>query len=261
MTADQLMTPEGRAWLIEEYVNKKQSTYTVAQLAGTYANRIRRALQKHGLYVRNMREAVVASCKNGVIVHPTRGRYRDEGVRDKISIAVHRRWMKLTKADRKKRVAAAQQAWNSLQETERDRIISQAFDGMRRAALKGSKLEHYLFRKLQLRGFQVVHRPERPKVDIYISDMKVGIEVRGPTTFLPIWGEEQLEKNILAHERKIKQLLSEGLFVIQVSCMLRDMPRFKMRRVLHLLLDIIETKKFPTFVHKFVELEVKEEDG
>lgn len=91
MNADQLETAEGKLWLLEEYIHKERSPYQIAAELDTYPNRIRRALLKHKIPVRDHREAQKLALATGRNKHPTKGIEREEEVRGRIGTRLKNR--------------------------------------------------------------------------------------------------------------------------------------------------------------------------
>ncbi len=80
-----LLSEQGKTYLQEEYVVKLRSTYQIAADRNTYANAIRRALQHHGIPLRDKSESQAAALATGRQVHPTQGRKRSDEERQAIS--------------------------------------------------------------------------------------------------------------------------------------------------------------------------------
>lgn len=87
-----LLTPAGRAYLVEEYVNKGRSTYDIAEGLDTHANTIRRALKRHLIPLREMSVAQKASLQRGRRQHPTQGRTRTPAEKVNIADGVSKFW-------------------------------------------------------------------------------------------------------------------------------------------------------------------------
>ena len=92
---------------------------------------------------------------------------------------------------------------------------------------------------------------------MYIPELKTIIEVDGPSHFLPIWGEERLQKQVNADLRKSGSLLSRGFVVIRIKTV--GFESIKRKE------DIIGTienhlksieKKFPSRSKRFIEVEL-----
>ena len=86
--------------------------------------------------------------------------------------------------------------------------------------------------------------------------MKTIIEVDGPSHFLPIWGEDKLQKQINADLRKSGTLLSKGYVVIRVKSLGQE-SLSKREELLNSVLDSLSSikKKFPPRSKRFIEVE------
>ena len=89
-----------------------------------------------------------------------------------------------------------------------------------------------------------------------IIKLKTIIEIDGPSHFLPIWGEQRLQKQINADLRKSGSLLSKGFVVIRVKTLGFESIKRKEN-----IIESIEThlqsieKKFPIRSKRFIEVE------
>jgi very-short-patch-repair endonuclease len=93
---------------------------------------------------------------------------------------------------------------------------------------------------------------------MYIPELKTIIEVDGPSHFLPIWGEEKLQKQIKADNNKSGLILSKGLAIIRIknlsdSVCLADKEKLRLD-----LLKILDTIKeaFPPKSKRYIEIEI-----
>ena len=91
---------------------------------------------------------------------------------------------------------------------------------------------------------------------MYIHDLKTIIEIDGPSHFLPIWGEDKLQKQINADLRKSGALLSKGYAVVRVKSLGQESLSKREQlaeEVIKLLNNISE--KFPPKSKRFIEVE------
>ena len=91
---------------------------------------------------------------------------------------------------------------------------------------------------------------------MYIHDLKTIIEIDGPSHFLPIWGEDKLQKQINADLRKSGALLSKGYAVVRV----KSLGQESLSKREQLVADVIEilnkiSNKFPPKSKRFIEVE------
>src|SRR5690554_4902899 len=101
---------------IEEQVRKLykegKSPYEIAEILGTYPNKIRRMLIKIGEPIRDKKEAQSNAIKQNRTKHPTKGKERSESVRRKISKSMYENWKDLPLEERKKRSITSKENWN-----------------------------------------------------------------------------------------------------------------------------------------------------
>ena len=103
---------------------------------------------------------------------------------------------------------------------------------------------------------QVIIPAETLEIDLYIPDLRTIIEVDGPSHFLPIWGEDKLQKQINADLRKSGALLSKGYAVIRVKSLGQESlsKREQLAEEVIALLNKI-SNKFPPKSKRFIEVE------
>ena len=87
--------------------------------------------------------------------------------------------------------------------------------------------------------------------------MKTIIEIDGPSHFLPIWGEEKLQKQIKADLQKSGRILSRGFAIIRVKAI----ANASLKKKENLVSNIVKTlssieKKFPPKTKRFIEVEL-----
>ena len=129
------------------------------------------------------------------------------------------------------------------------------------AATNGSKLEQFIKNALSKNGYSceshvMIIPSENLEIDLYVRDLKTIIEVDGPSHFLPIWGEDKLQKQINADLRKSGTLLSKGYVVIRVKSLGQE-SLSKREELLNSVLDSLSSikKKFPPRSKRFIEVE------
>jgi len=103
---------------------------------------------------------------------------------------------------------------------------------------------------------EVIIPAENLEIDLYIPELKTIIEVDGPSHFLPIWGEDKLQKQVNADLRKSGALLSKGYAIIRVKSLGSESlakREYLIEQVLNQLQSI--SKKFPPKSKRFIEVE------
>ena len=97
---------------------------------------------------------------------------------------------------------------------------------------------------------------ENLEIDLYLPELKTIIEIDGPSHFLPIWGEEKLQKQINADLRKSGTLLSKGFVVIRVKATGSESVNRKEVLLNEIIQNIEKIKdKFPSRSKRFIEVE------
>jgi very-short-patch-repair endonuclease len=250
--------------IVKLYQSGKYSTYQIAERYDTYPNKIRRILVKHGVEMKSRSQAQKAALANGRATHPTEGSVRTKEERLKISSTVKKYWSNMSDEEYEGRCSAAKDRWFSMSEEERQRITSLAIEAVRKAGKEGSKMEKFLLEELNTLGYDTqFHKKnlipnEKLEIDLYIPALKTIIEIDGPSHFLPIWGEEKLQKQIKADDQKTGLVLSKGFVVLRVKNMLNFVSLASKEKLVNdvsACLKSIESK-FPVRSKRFIEIEL-----
>ena len=250
--------------IIKLYSKKGKSTYEIAEEVGTYPNKIRRILKKHGVELKSRSEAQENALKGGRAKHPTEGKTRTKEERIKISTSVHDYWKSMSVKERKRRSNDARERWYAMPEEERRKISKMAIEAIQKAGKEGSKLEKYIMKELTLAGYSIqFHRKnlipnENLEIDLYIPELKAIIEVDGPSHFLPIWGAEKLQKQIKADSQKTGLILSKGFVIIRVKSITDFVSLTSKENLVQNIKSILENIKevFPPKSKRFIEIEL-----
>jgi very-short-patch-repair endonuclease len=259
------MTKElSREYLVHEYLQKERSTYDIAVECKTYPNRIRRLLKKYHIPLRDKSEAQVAALQSGRHKHPTKGNKRPEDIRIKISEGVARAWSRLDPIEKQKRINTAKEQWEMMTDAQRERFRKLAAEAVRKAAEEGSALEKFFLVELIRHGYSPdFHRThivsnERLHIDLFLSELKVAIEVDGPAHFFPIWGEDNLAKHLTTDSEKTGLILAQGYVLIRIKNLLKNISKIQYRKVLTKLLDTLKSiqEHFPEPSHRLIEIEL-----
>lgn len=221
--------------LIKSYVVDKKSTHQIAHEFKISQTKVRKILVDSGIKLRSRSESqklvVKKKIENGV--HPTMGKHRSEEEKLSIGGGLLKYWDKNEKA-RKKMAKHAEKTLNKLPKINKIVNKNKATKEILKASKNGSKLENYLYDFLSEKGlFPKQHlnmlENEKLEVDLYVPEHKTVIEVDGPSHYLPIWGQDKLEKQQRADKEKIGLLLSKGYNYIRV----KNLERFSKARYLN----------------------------
>tara|TARA_R110000824_G_scaffold337384_3_gene523952 strand:+ start:2188 stop:2952 length:765 start_codon:yes stop_codon:yes gene_type:complete len=209
--------------ILDLYQNKQYSTYEIAEKLQTYPNKIRRVLKKNGIELRTSKDAQQNALNKGRAKHPTAGTVRSEQTKKKISESQGEVWDSLNKKEKQYRSQIGKKAWEQKTEQEKALFIANAQEAVRQSSRTGSKLEHFLLSELGKRNIRVEFHKEHwlqnqnLQVDLYLPQYRAAIEVDGPSHFKPVWGKENLERNIKADQQKTGLILNSGLVMIRIK--------------------------------------------
>lgn len=247
--------------VIKLYNKDNRSTYEIAEMLDTYPNKIRRTLKKHGYELKSKSSAQSNALKSGRRPHPTAGKERTLSERVKISSSLSSYWDDMEDKEKKRRSKQAKDRWAEMSVDQKEQMQRKRVDAIRKSAKEGSKLEKFFQEKLSRAGFNVrmhvvIIPAENLEIDLYIPDLKTIIEVDGPSHFLPIWGEDKLQKQINADLRKSGALLSKGYAVVRVKSLGQESlsKREELAKEVIGLLNQI-SNKFPPKSKRFIEVE------
>lgn len=249
--------------IVRLYTKEGKSTYEIALYFKTYANKIRRILLKHGVELKNKSDAQKNALKNGTAKIPTQGLKRTKEERLKISKSLQNRWDNISEKDYNKHIECAKKRWKALTEEEKKNMMTSAINAIQKAGKEGSKLEKFLRYELNKAGFKIeVHKKnlivnENLEIDMYFPELKTIIEIDGPSHFLPIWGEEKLQKQIKADENKTGLILSKGLAIIRVKNLSDSLSLASQENLKNKLITILKdiSNKFPKESDRYIEIE------
>jgi very-short-patch-repair endonuclease len=170
----------------------------------------------------------------------------------------------MSEGEYKRRCTEAKRRWHNMPAEERDRICSMAIQAIQRAGKEGSKMEKFLVQALNERGYSVeFHKKDliptqNLEIDLYIPSLKTIIEIDGPSHFFPIWGEEKLQKQIVADNQKSGIILSKGYVIIRVQNLADFVSLTKKEDLINNVVTQLESieRKFPPKSKRFIEIEL-----
>lgn len=246
------------------YEIENRSFKEIADMLGTYANKIRRDAIKYKINIRDKSEAQKNALSSGKHSHPTKGKKRSEETKQKIGEAVLKSWENLPDSDLHKRKLKAKQNWENLTDDEKKLMQQKANEAVRVSSKQGSKLEKFLMAELIRDGYKIQFHHEQAlantklQIDILIPSINVAIEVDGPSHFAPVWGDDSLQKNIKYDQKKTGLILGKGLVLIRIKQTM-DYSNSRSKLIynkLKLLLDSI-SKQFPSIDNRNFLIEDK----
>lgn len=249
--------------IIELYSENKKSMTEIADMYNTYPNKIRRLLIKNGVRILSKSETQKQALKNGRAKIPTEGKTRTKEERLKISESLKKTWESISEEEYKKRVDLAKQRWQSMSEEEKESMQRLSIQAIQKAGKEGSKLEKFLKTELSKRGLKIeIHKKnlipnENLEIDMFFPELKTTIEIDGPSHFLPIWGDEKLQKQIKSDSHKTGLILSKGYAIIRVKHLSDSLCLISREKLKNRLLEILTgiEKSFPSKSERYIEIE------
>lgn len=217
------MSTDRKAELERLHWDENLSVKQIAELEGTYPNKIGREMNRLGVRRRSSKEAAQLAYSTGRIKHPTLGTTLPPEVRVKIGKALHNA---ITPEDRERNRKNSLKGWaeakqkNKLAGVDRGRQLRQV---ARKTMQTGSKMEHELFRFLVSRGYACEQNREnllpndRLRVDLFIPGKETAIEIDGPSHWSPIYGQEAYNQQILLDNEKNGLLMAAGFKIIRIK--------------------------------------------
>lgn len=203
------------------YIELK-SVADIAELFGTYPNKLRRLAKKIEFDFRDRSEAQKNALQTGKTEHPTLGKKRPDSVKKEIGNKIQGYWKNLTPAELAERVEISRDNWEKMSDEEKENIHNLAAKARLVTAKTGSKLEKDIQQKLIEAGYKVSFHMEHAlaneklQLDLFIPELRVAIEIDGPTHFLPIYGEEHLKKVQQTDFQKDALILNAGCCIIRL---------------------------------------------
>lgn len=247
--------------IIDLYQKELWSTYQIAEKMKTYPNKIRRILQKNGILLRGSHDAQKNALYKGRAKHPTAGTQHSPKTKQKISESQGAVWDALSDDEKQHRSNIGKEVWKQKTETEKSNLIAQAQEAVRESSRKGSKLEHFLLSELGQHNIKVEFHKEQwlqnqnLQVDLYLPQYSAAIEVDGPSHFKPVWGQDNLDKNIKADQQKTGLILQSNLVMIRIK-QNQSLTQRYMRNTLKKLLTLLDNIKqhYPKKNERYFEI-------
>lgn len=225
------------------------STYEIADYFGTYPNKIRRILEKNGEALRNKSSAQITALDSGRSAHPTKGKERTEEEKIAISTSAVKHWENMDEDEKERRRAQSKDIWDSISTEKKEQMRSKASKAIRKAAKDGSKLELKIQEILTRAGYKYEsHKKDliptqKLELDLFIPALKTIIEVDGLSHFEPIWGEDQLKKQIKFDTQKDGIILSRGFRIIRIENFNSSIAIARILKLENELLQVLEDIK------------------
>lgn len=204
------------------YTKELKSDVEIAEIVGTYSNKIRRLRHKLGIPTRTPTEAQQLALKTGRAKHPTLGKKRTDAEKKIIGEKVSEKWSKIDDRERQRRSEIGKQCWDNKTQDEKEVFLRKASESIRKSSKEGSALEKFLLAGLIKEGYRVDFHKERLipngklQIDMILPEYNIAIEVDGPSHIRPVWGQENFERNKKSDEQKTGLLLGLGFSLIRL---------------------------------------------
>jgi very-short-patch-repair endonuclease len=250
--------------IVKMYVEQNKSTYEIAEQFKTYPNKIRRVLIKSGIDLKTKSEAQRNAIERGVAIHPTSGKERSKEEKLKISSGLQKYWDNMSDDLYNAKIKQAKDRWENMSVSDKTAMQEAAIKSIQVAGKEGSKLERFIYSELVTAGHTVEFHKKQLiqnqdlEIDMYLPLLKTIIEVDGPSHFLPIWGEEKLQKQIKADFHKTGLILSKGMAIIRIKNLSDSVSlanKEKLRLDILKQLDTIKVS-FPQKSERLIEIEI-----
>ena len=242
------------------YLEQGLSFHDIAVQLDTYPNKVRRDAMRFQIPIRDKSTAQQNALKTGKHKHPTKGSKRSEQVKNKIGKSVMDSYENLPDDQKDIRKEKAKQRWDSLSQDEQKSRLSAANKAVRVSSKVGSKLEHFLLKRLIQDGYTPEFHKEQVlsntklQIDLYLPTIVTAIEVDGPSHFLPVWGEESLKKNIKYDNKKSGLIIGKGLNLVRIK-QTHDFSEARATAVYTKLIEIISNHTKVFVQSKIIEIE------
>lgn len=246
-------------YLIQEYNNGK-SLPQLAEEFDTYPNKIRRELIKAGVKMRSKSESQKIALDSGRTEHPTRGKERSNDTKLKLSESAANTWKNFSDKELTSIKKKLSIAWSKKTKEEISDMQKKAATAISKAGREGSKMEKFLLEKLPDRGYNILAHKKgliansNLEPDFVLPDIKVIIEIDGPTHFYPIFGEETLQKTIAADAEKNALFLQYGFCILRIKHICKTLTEYKKRNVLE---EIVKNLELIKNNHKATIIEIE----
>ncbi len=218
------LSPQEQIEVLKDlHFTKNMSVIEIAELYGTYNNKIRRLATKLKLKLRDKSEAQSLALKQGRTQHPTKGKARPTDVKIAIGKKTRDYWENLSESELERRSQISKDNWDKMSQTEKDYMFNRATTERLKTAKDGSKLEKAILSKLIEAGYKPVFHQEHSllnnklQLDIYIPDIKTAIEIDGVTHFENIWGQDYLSKTKKRDKEKDGLILNAGACIVRIK--------------------------------------------
>lgn len=233
------------------YLDKGLSMRKVAEAVGAPLATLSRFMKKHGIIARDKGQAQKNYLRGHD--HQMKGRKHTVETKKQISASLGDFWEGLTDEEReevKRKIGSAwKRKWELMSEQERKLMMEGLSSKAKESQGQGSRLERFIAEELRKRGYFVEERSTNYtagkdfEVDLALPTERIAIEVDGPTHFLPIYGEEHLERQQERDARKDDMINSIGYSVLRVRDNNGSLSILRINRIEQAIQEIVLSKE------------------
>jgi very-short-patch-repair endonuclease len=246
--------------MIKDYVSG-QSSIEVAKKYNMALTTVTRILKKAGV-TRSRSESQKMALDKGKSINPTKGVGHSRATKEALSETGAHRWAQLTGPERQVFSDQAKERWDKLDPEKKKEMQSKAGVALQKTSKEGSLAEKIVAQALMDAGY-VVRRQVKNfmnggyEIDILLPDLAIVVELDGPQHFLPIWGQEQLNKTIQQDMTKNGVLNGYGLTVIRVKYIVKNLTEKIKRDLCKQVKELVASVAANKTDKKLIEVEFK----
>ena len=239
--------------ILESIKKDYESGDSVPVIAERYKlseSKVTRSLKKLGVKMRTRSEAAKIALERGRSVSPTEGKGHSQEARDRMSVKRAEAWEKGGDKAKEQMSNIAKTNWAKKSDFDKANMQSKAGSALRVVASEGSAAEKYLVNKLIAHGYVVEFHNKnivygQYEIDIMLPNEGIVIEIDGPHHYLPIYGEERLQKTIAQDETKNGVLITHNLKVVRIKYTAKKFNSTVGRRMWDAFEKVLQTKLEP----------------
>lgn len=229
----------------EMYDVEKKSIRQIAKTLNTYPLAVYRTLVTMKVHIRDKSAAAKEALESGRAIHPTKGKTLAEDVRNKIGLSVAKNWEDMTQKQRDSISEKHKKNWDNKSDADKIDLYKKSHAAIAESARNGSKLERFLYQALIGKGYDCyahmkILENQNLEVDLALPNLKIAIELDGPSHFLPIWGDDIFNKTQASDREKNGLLILNGYKVIRIQYTKSHTSNVLKQQVLTKLVQTIE---------------------
>jgi very-short-patch-repair endonuclease len=232
----------------KQYEDEKKSIRAIAKTFGTYPIAVYRTLVSIGVKIRDKSDAAKEALSSGRATHPTQGKKLSTATKSKIGNSVATAWDNMSEVKKEAISEKHKEIWKDKTDEEKQELSKKSHKAIAESARIGSKMERYLVDAINSAGYQCFPHVKilqnlNLEVDLCLPNLKIAVELDGPSHFAPIWGDDIFAKTKEADREKNGLLALNGYKVIRIVYTKGHVSNVLKEKTLKLLIDKIEEAK------------------